>query len=148
MERYSDEDLKYFKDLLIEKRNTLIEELSFLESNALYSSQRDQGGDLSGYTNHMADSASDFTSLETNFDLAQREGKYLVYLNEALDRIDNKTYGVCVVCKKLIPKARLEAVPTTNKHVECKVAVKKVEEQEIQRSAASAASRKMPPAGE
>jgi DnaK suppressor protein len=52
--------------------------------------------------------------------MASREGKYLFYIEEALDRVRNGSFGVCKKCGKLIPKARLEAVPTAKMCIECK----------------------------
>lgn len=128
--RMSKKDLDYFEDLLKTKRTELVQELGFIEQSNLFQSQKDQGGELSGYTNHLADAASDYTSLETNFDLAEREGKYLVYLEEALERVRKGTFGVCKVCEQLIPRARLEAVPTATKCVNCKEESKKREREE------------------
>jgi RNA polymerase-binding protein DksA len=130
--RMSAKDLKYFETLLLEKRAVLIEELRYIEETNMFKSQNEQGGELSSYTNHMADAASDFTTLETNFDLAEREGKYLVYLEEAIDRVRKGTYGVCKVCEELIAKPRLEAVPTATKCVMCKEETKKSEAKEQQ----------------
>jgi len=123
-------DLDYFEALLIEKRRELVAaQTENTDSNAFHS-QKDQSGELAGYSNHLADAASDYTSLETNFDLAAREGKYLVYLEDALTRIKMGTFGVCKICQQLIPKARLEAVPTATKCVNCKEETKKKEREE------------------
>jgi len=119
-------DLDYFESLLLEKRRELV--ASQAEGDAR--NQKDLGGGLAGYSNHLADTATDYTFLETSFDLAAREGKYLVYLEEALQRIKEKTFGVCKVCHKIIPKARLEAVPTATKCVNCKEQVKKKERED------------------
>jgi DnaK suppressor protein len=51
---------------------------------------------------------------------AQRTSDYIKKLDEALERIDRGTYGICVVCGDLIEKERLMAVPITQKHVSCK----------------------------
>lgn len=128
--RMSKKDLEYFEKILKDKRAQLVEELGYIEQSNLFQNQKDQGGELSGYTNHLADAASDYTSLETNFDLAEREGRYLVYLEEALERVRKETYGVCKVCEQLIPRARLEAVPTATKCVNCKEESKKKEREE------------------
>jgi RNA polymerase-binding transcription factor DksA len=63
---------------------------------------------------------------EKTFLLAQRSDDQLRRLDEALRRIGDGTYGVCIVCSDLIEKERLEAVPTTQKHVECKNRMKKL----------------------
>ncbi|MFA6341285.1 MAG: TraR/DksA C4-type zinc finger protein [Fibrobacteraceae bacterium] len=128
--KMSKKDLDYFEALLIEKRRELVAAQTESTDSNTFHSQKDQGGELAGYSNHLADAASDYTSLETNFDLAAREGKYLVYLEDALTRIKLGTFGVCKICQQLIPKARLEAVPTATKCVNCKEETKKKEREE------------------
>ncbi len=128
--RMSKKDLDYFETLLKEKRAKLVEELGFIEQSNLYQNQKDQGSEISGYANHPAEAASDYTSLETNFDLAEREGKYLVYLEDALERVRKGTFGICKVCEELIPRSRLEAVPTATKCVNCKEESKKKERED------------------
>ncbi|MGL1901975.1 MAG: TraR/DksA C4-type zinc finger protein [Fibrobacterales bacterium] len=125
VKKMSKKDLEYFDTFLKEKRKKLVEELDYLEA-ATNQNQREAGSD-STVGNHLADGASDFTNLETNFDLVQREGKYLVYIEEALEKIRRGTYGICKVCEEVIPKPRLEAVPTATKCVACKEAGKKAE---------------------
>lgn len=145
-ERMSAADLAYFENLLVEKRASLVTELEAIEDANLSRSQTDQGGELGGYTNHLADAASDYTTLETNLELAEREGKYLIYIEEALERVRKGTYGICKVCSCLIPKARLEVVPTATKCVNCKQETKKREaveqQQELARMYAKEALRK------
>ena len=123
-------DLDFFEALLVERRRELVAAQTDSENTNVFHSQKDQGGELAGYSNHLADAASDYTSLETNFDLAAREGKNLVYLEEALQRVKNGTFGICKVCKNLIPKARLEAVPTATKCVDCKEETKRKERED------------------
>jgi DnaK suppressor protein len=117
--KYTKKELEEFKQIIIDKRAQAIEEISSIE-NTVFSSGSTQGGELSGLANHMADAASDINTLETTFDLAAREGKYLVYLEEALTRIEAGTYGICKGCSSLIPKRRLEVVPTATRCVGCK----------------------------
>jgi DnaK suppressor protein len=145
-QRMAVEDLQFFEALLLEKRATLVSELDSIEDANLSRSQTDQGGELSGYTNHLADAASDYTTLETNLELAEREGKYLINIEDALERIRKGTYGVCKVCHCLIPKKRLEVVPTATKCVNCKQETKKREaveqQQELVKMYAKEAARK------
>ena len=128
---YTKKELEYFETLLLEKRAKLVEELGYLETSNKFS--ENLRGDLT------ADGASDFNSLETNFDLAQRESSYLVYLEEALERIKLGTYGICKSCEDLIPKARLEAVPTASKCVACKEDSKVKERASIEKAQIKAA---------
>ena len=118
-------DLKFFEEMLLEKRRQLVTAQSETEkSNAFQGQKHQSGGD-----SDSADSATDYNALETTFSLAAREGKYLVYLEEALQRIKKGTFGVCKVCQQLIPKARLMAVPTATKCVNCKEETKKKEQE-------------------
>lgn len=137
--KYTKKELESFKAMILAKKTKLIEELGLLESTSLFGNNSRDGSDVSGLSNHMADSASDFNTLETNFELAEREGKYLVYLEEALDRIESGTYGICKSCEELIPKLRLEHVPTATRCVDCKQQVKAKEAVAIERAKARAA---------
>ncbi|MBK7631402.1 MAG: TraR/DksA family transcriptional regulator [Ignavibacteriales bacterium] len=75
----------------------------------------------SPYSLHMAEQGTDAMEREKTFLYAQRENKFLGYLEDSLKRIENGTYGICLECIEepqnlcptcpLIPKARLEAVP-------------------------------------
>lgn len=115
-------DLKQFEQLLNEKKETLLQELGYLESSTLGKNLLEQSGDLSGYAYHLADAAADAMDREHAFAMASRESRYLLYLNEALDRVAAGTFGICKKCKeKAHPKnpdspwistARLQAVPT------------------------------------
>ncbi len=130
-ERYSQEKLDMFEKILVEKRSKVVKELEFLENTSIRDNEN--GG---GYTSHMSEEGSDFTLMETNFDLIQRESKFLVYVEEALERVKHKTYGVCKVCDKLIEEARLVAVPTTTTHVDCKKQVKVKEKEALEKAKA------------
>lgn len=125
--KMSDADLKFFEDMLIEKRREIVTAQSESEKAETFKSQV-QAGD--GGESNSADLATDYNALETNFELAAREGKYLVYLEEALKRIKKGTFGICKVCGQLIPKARLLAVPTATKCVNCKEETKKKEKED------------------
>ena len=125
--KMSDADLKFFEEMLVEKRRQLVTAQSESERANAFQGQKSQSGD--GGDSDSADSATDYNTLETTFSLAAREGKYLVYLEEALQRIRNGTFGICKVCKQLIPKARLMAVPTATKCVNRKEETKKKEQE-------------------
>lgn len=107
--RYSDEELLEFKELILEKL-----EKARAEYENLCASLRN------GYGNDVADTSPTFKVLEegastlereANARLAERQLTFINHLNAALQRIDNKTYGICRVTGKLIPKERLRAVP-------------------------------------
>jgi DnaK suppressor protein len=113
-------DLEYFKDLILKKKNDLLAELGYLESSSMSATSKDQSGDLSSYSFHMADQGTDTMEREMAFTFASREGRYLHHLNEALERIENGTYGKCRTCGGEISKPRLEAVPHATQCIKCK----------------------------
>lgn len=128
--RYSKKELGNFRKLLLEKKTQLIAGLSDLERNAIYNSTASASSEISGLANHMADAATDINAIETNFGLAERESRYLIYIEEALKRIDAETYGICKGCSTLISKERLEVVPTATRCVACKQNTKVQEHRE------------------
>jgi RNA polymerase-binding protein DksA len=132
METLDKKDLERFKELLTERYNASMGELRYKEQSAM-ENQRETGVDLSSYANHPAEAASDYANLTMNLNLAERDSKYLVQLEDALGRIEKGTYGICSICKKLIPIVRLEAVPTTTKCFDCKSEIKKQEQEEAKR---------------
>ncbi|HKJ31393.1 MAG TPA: TraR/DksA C4-type zinc finger protein, partial [Balneolales bacterium] len=77
--------------------------------------------DESAYSFHIADAGSDMQEREKTYMLIHRTRKFIIYLDEALKRIDNKTYGICKVTGKKISKGRLEAVPHTQLSIEAKL---------------------------
>ena len=113
-------DLEYFKGLIATKKKELLSELGYLENSSMSATAKDQSGDLSSYSYHMADQGTDTMDREMAFSLASREGRYLHHLNEALERIEKGTYGICRSCGKEISKTRLEAVPNATQCINCK----------------------------
>ncbi|MFC1606655.1 TraR/DksA family transcriptional regulator [Candidatus Latescibacterota bacterium] len=118
-------DLDFFKSLILKKKEELLAELGYLEASSLSSTSKDQAGDLSSYSFHMADQGTDTMEREKAFSLASREGRYLHHLNEALERIEKGSYGVCRTCGEDIGKNRLEAVPNATQCISCKNAEEK-----------------------
>lgn len=114
------EELKFFETLLNEKKETLIQELDYIEDNSMRLNSKEGAGDLSSHAYHLADHATETQDREQAFHLASREGRFLYYIEEALDRVRAGTFGICKKCGTLIPKARLEAVPTAKMCINCK----------------------------
>ena len=118
-------ELEHFKKLIIKKKEELFEELGYLKSSSINVTSKDQSGDLSSYSFHMADQGTDTMDREMAFTIASREGRYLHHLNEALERIEAGTYGKCRSCGCKISKSRLEAVPHATQCIKCKNAEEK-----------------------
>jgi DnaK suppressor protein len=113
-------DRDFFRKLILEKREKLMKEIGYLESEVMTATTKDSSGDLSSYSFHMADQGTDAEEREKAFLLASREGRYVYHLNEALRRIDDGSYGKCAVCGRQIHKERLKAVPHATKCITCK----------------------------
>lgn len=112
-------DLKRYKELLLKERELISGEISHIAKEALKQSQRDASGDLSGYTYHMADMASDNYERDFSLDRATEEQKLLYSIDEAIKRIADGTYGSCLRCSKSISKKRLVVVPHTELCIDC-----------------------------
>lgn len=112
-------EAKIYFDLLVKKREALLKGIKHIADDALKTSQRDATGDLSAYSLHMADVATDNYDREFSLSLADNEQKLLDRINAALERIDSNTYGLCEMCEKKITKIRLKAVPYAELCVPC-----------------------------
>lgn len=117
--RYSDEELAEFKDLILEKLENAQREYDVLRK-ALSQSDSNDTLDTSPTFKILEEGASVLSKEEAG-NLAQRQLKFIQHLNAALIRIENKTYGVCRETGKLIPKARLRAVPHATLSIEAKL---------------------------
>ncbi len=118
---YSKKELEYFKQIILEKRKEIIEQLESLRERMLDENGGGFVNENSPYSLHMAEQGTDAFEKEKNYLWAQRETKFLGYLDAALKRIEDGTYGYCIDCGKVIEKGRLEAVPHTQHCVNCKV---------------------------
>lgn len=116
---YSDEELEYFKQIIIKKRDESEKELNALQTSLRESMEN--SSDESAYSFHMADAGTDAQEREKTYMLFNRTKKFIRYLDDALVRIENKTYGVCKVTGKKIAKGRLEAVPHTQLSIDAKL---------------------------
>jgi len=116
--RYSDKDLQEFKEIIEKKIARAKEDLALLESS--YKNNADNGTDDTSPSFKSFDEGSDTMSKEANVQLAIRQEKFIRDLKNALQRIENKTYGVCRVTGNLILKERLKLVPHATFSIEAK----------------------------
>jgi DnaK suppressor protein len=114
----NDEELEHFRQLLLKRREEVLRDLDILRSSLSEESVEDSIN--SNYSMHMADHGTETMDREQRFMFIARDEKYLHYIDQALDRIRNKTYGICTKSGKPIPKKRLEAVPHTSVRIEFK----------------------------
>lgn len=135
MKGYPKKDLEEFKKVILDKRQEIIEQLQVLKEQMMDPTTGEYINESSPYSLHMAEQGTDAQEREKLYLWAQRETKFLGYLDEALQRIENGTYGLCLECIDepkhlcptcpLIPKERLFAVPHTQWCVQVKMNQKK-----------------------
>jgi RNA polymerase-binding transcription factor DksA len=118
--RYSDEELKWFENLIVGKMNKAKEEFNILKDTL--NRTNDAGTDAtSGGNTKVLEDGAETAEKENLSQLAARQQKFITNLENALVRIKNGTYGICSVTGKLIPKERLIAVPHTTQSIEAKM---------------------------
>ncbi len=117
-QRYSDADLQTFKKLIQEKIAKAERDLMLVNESFL--NDQNNGTDDTSPTFKAFEEGAETLSKEQNAILAGRQEKFLRDLRNALIRIENKTYGICRVTGKLIPKERLMAVPHATLSIEAK----------------------------
>lgn len=105
----SDKDLAEFRELLLEKRRELVGDMTNMSDEARRVGA--PGGTASSMPIHMADLGSDTWEQELTLGLIENERNLLREIDEALERIEKKTYGICVAMNKPIGKARLRFKP-------------------------------------
>jgi len=119
-ERYNDKELAEFKDLINGKLSEAKTDLEGLRNSLSY--KDDHGTEDTSPSFKMMEDGSETLSREEMSQLAMRQEKFITHLENALTRISNKTYGICRVTGKLIPKERLKAVPHATLSIEAKEA--------------------------
>ncbi len=117
--RYSDEELEEFRAIILEKLANAKAEYKTLRQ-AITQSTSNGTEDTSPSFKTVEDDGASQLSKEEASQLAQRQYKFIENLEAAIARIENKTYGVCRVTGKLIPKERLRLVPHATLTVEAK----------------------------
>ncbi len=119
IKKFNKATLKRFEEQLIDERTRIVEDLDYQKSE-LNKTLTDGAGELSSATYHMADVGTDMAEREKTSMFAHRQAKYLSDVDEALSRVNDETYGVCIICGDLIEEGRLTAVPIAKYHVHCK----------------------------
>ena len=119
---FSDKELEEFRAIIEEKRESAQAEIDDMRSQV--DDTREHESDTA-YSFHMADAGTDAMEMEKLYQMISRQQKFLGYLDRAITRIDNKTYGICKVTGEPIAKERLLAVPHTEISIEAKKKEKK-----------------------
>ncbi|MGB2960593.1 MAG: TraR/DksA C4-type zinc finger protein [Bacteroidota bacterium] len=116
---WTKDQLAQFKEMILAKRRETLEELDTLKESMMDVTTGEYVSESSNYSLHM-EQGTDAMEREKTFLLASRGSKFVNQLDDALARIEGGKYGVCRMCELLIPKERLEAVPTAQTCAEYK----------------------------
>ena len=116
---FDKETLQYFRKLLLEKRQEAREQADKIEHNISDSNESDDA-DYSSFTHHPCDVGTEIEGQEMNDQLRERSKKFIGEIDDARERIESGTYGICQSTGNPSSKGRLEAVPHTRHSMEAK----------------------------
>jgi RNA polymerase-binding transcription factor DksA len=117
--RYSDEELEEFRQIILQKLEKARRDLKMLTD--AFTNSDEHGTDDTSPTFKVLEEGYQVLSKEENSRLAARQSKFIQNLENALVRIENKTYGICRVTGKLISKERLRSVPHATLSIDAKL---------------------------
>ena len=120
---FADKDFAHYRELILSRRMEAVEDIERM--NTQLDDVVSQAENDTAYSFHMADAGTDAMEREKLYLMLARQKKYVGYLDRALERIKNKTYGICRVTGKEISRERLEAVPHTEMSIEGKARQKR-----------------------
>lgn len=112
------EKLRRYYHLLVAMREAIQKGLAFHSEEALKKNGKDDAGDLSGYSQHLADAGTDTADRDFALSLISNEQEALKEIADAIERLKSGKYGICEITNKAIPHARLMAVPFTRYSLE------------------------------
>ena len=115
-------EVEKLRKALIAKKNELLDEMGIIMDTNFSSTIKESTGDISHYSYHMADQATDNMEREMAFMFASKSGRLVYHIDEALRRMQEGDYGKCMTCGKNISAPRLEAVPHARMCITCKSA--------------------------
>jgi len=117
--RYTDEELEEFRQIIIQKLDKAREDLKMLTDAYSHANEHDTND--TSPTFKVLEEGYQVLSKEENSRLAARQQKFINSLENALIRIENKTYGICRETGKLISKERLRSVPHATLSIDAKL---------------------------
>lgn len=117
--QFSKKELAHFKAIIDNKTAAAVQDIDRMRGQL--EDAREQAENDTAYSFHMADAGTDAMEREKLYLMIARQQKYVGYLDRAIERIENGTYGVCKVTGDAISNERLEAVPHTEISIEAKL---------------------------
>lgn len=118
MKKLRKSELKQFEKILINERQKLLKELAY-ESDQIAKTQLETSGDLSAYSNHMADQGTETERREITSQILSTRREALFEIDLALRKIAESKYGFCEQCGKPIAKRRLKFLPQARVCIKC-----------------------------
>ncbi len=107
-----------FKKVLLKSKENIVHDIKNMAA-VNSANNKDNGGDVSSHSMHIADVATDMYDREFSLGLASNDRELLNRIEAALERIANRTFGACSVCKKPIAAVRLKAIPYVETCLKC-----------------------------
>lgn len=120
VKRLKKTELNEFKKKLIKERERILKELSY-DTNQIAVTQTEASGDLSAYSNHMADQGTETARREISSQILSQQRNTLFEIDLALRKINQGNYGICEICGKLIEKRRLKILPQARRCSRCSI---------------------------
>jgi len=111
VKKLTKEKIKFYKNLLLDLREKITRRINHIQEENLGTQSREASGELSGYSLHMADAATDTYDLDFNLSLGSDSYEVLHEIDAALERIESGTYGFSELSEEFIGEKRLSAVP-------------------------------------
>ncbi len=108
-----------YHEILLEEQERLSGDITHIKNDHLQKSQKDLTGELSGYSMHIADMSGDDYDRGVALGIFTQEQEILYFVEAALKRIEEGTFGICEVCEKPISTKRLDAVPYATLCIQC-----------------------------
>ncbi|OPY58137.1 MAG: General stress protein 16O [Pelotomaculum sp. PtaU1.Bin035] len=127
----AEKQLWKLKNKLLTERGKLAGQIEFIDDNGLGVSMEDSISELSTYDNHPADIGTELFERSKDFSLRENAIITVAAIDEALEKIENGTYGTCDICGKEIEPGRLEAIPYTTKCMDCEEAEERLPDQNV-----------------
>ncbi|MCF6151714.1 MAG: transcriptional regulator [Candidatus Kuenenia stuttgartiensis] len=119
MEKEMKDEYAPYRKLLLSLREKLVGKVDYMQEETLKKSRQDASGDLSNVPIHMADVGTDNYERELMIELMQSGEDSVRSIDDALERIEEGTFGICEACEKKINRERLKAVPYASLCVNC-----------------------------
>lgn len=111
-------ELKHYEKMLVAERTRLLKGLAY-DSELIAKTQVESSGDLSAYSNHIADQGTETEKREITSQILSKRREMLFEIDLALQKVANSKYGFCENCGKPIEKRRLKILPQARKCVKC-----------------------------